>query len=94
MEIVIGAVEGVGPPQKKQRLPKEAIVEAKFLTMRQSRRPYGMPKEGEQNRRFRINGLDPAGSRILTLLIPDGINLPQDIESGEYKILMRFIHDR
>ncbi|RJP79128.1 MAG: hypothetical protein C4522_11465 [Desulfobacteraceae bacterium] len=94
MEIVIGAVEGVGPPQKKQNLHKEVIVEAKFLTMRQPRKPYGMPKEGEQNRRFRSSGLDPGGSRIMTFLIPDGTNLPQDIASGEYKVLMRFIRNR
>lgn len=94
MEIVIGAVESVGWSQEKHKLQKGTVVEARFLTMRRSRRPYGMPKEGEGNRRFRISGIDPSGSRILTLLIPDGTNLPQDIASGEYKILMRFIHDR
>ena len=94
MEIVIGAAPYVGFPHKKRRLNKEAVVEAKFLAMRRSRTPYGMPKDGEENRRFRISGLDPAGSRILTLLVPDSNNLPQDIASGEYKIFMRFVHDR
>jgi len=94
MEIVIGAAPYIGLPHKKRRLSKDTVVEAKFLAMRHSRRPYGVPKEGEQNKRFRISGLDPAGSRILTLLVPDSNNLPQDIASGDYKIFMRFVHDR
>lgn len=94
MEIVIGAAPYVGLPQKKRRLEREVTVEAKFLAVRHSRQPYGMPRIGEENRRFRLSGLDPAGSRILTLLVPDSSKLPPDIANGGYKILMRFVHDR
>ena len=94
MEIVIGAAHYVGSPHKKRRFNKESAVEARFLAMRRSRKHYGMPKEGEQNRRVRNSSLDPSGSRILTLLVPDSNNLPQDMASGEYKIFMRFVHDR
>lgn len=94
MEIVIGATPYVGLPEKKRKMKKEAVVEARLLAMRQSRRPYGMPRQGEQNRRFRSGAVDPAGSRILTLLVPDSNNLPQDLTSGSYKIFMRFVHDR
>lgn len=94
MEIVIGASPYVGLPEKKRRLAGEAVVEAHFLAMRRPRKPYGMPRQGEQNRRFRISGLDPAGGRILTLLVPDSNNLPKDIASGEYKIFLRFVHER
>ena len=94
MEIVIGAAPYVGIPEKRRRVKKETLVEARFLAMRRSRKPYGMPKEGEQNRRFQISKQDPAGSRILTLLVPNSSNLPQDITNGSYKIFMRFVHER
>jgi hypothetical protein len=94
MEIVIGAAPYVGLPEKKRRLASESSVEAHFLAIRRPRKHYGMPRQGEQNRRFRISGLDPAGGRILTLLVPDSNNLPKDITNGEYKIFLRFVHER
>jgi hypothetical protein len=94
MEIVIGAAPYVGLPHKKRKFDKDVTVEAKFLAMRHSRKPYGLPRIGEENRRFRLSGLDPAGSRILTLLVPESSKLPPDIANGGYKILMRFVHDR
>ncbi|MGD8958410.1 MAG: hypothetical protein PVI27_01080 [Desulfobacteraceae bacterium] len=33
---------------------------------------------------------DPAGGRVMVLLIPEGYNLPRDIDCGDYRIFVRF----
>jgi len=55
-------------------------VEAKLLEIRDGR---GTADSGN------------AGSgRIITLLVPEGQKIPRGVESGEYRIYLRFVHRR
>ena len=91
MEIVIGRTPPVGPPPAKAAGSGE-FIEAKMLNLRPPRRRRGTPP-GQKERRNRsggINASDPVGGRVMTLLIPNGFAIPQDIESGDYRIFLRF----
>jgi hypothetical protein len=34
---------------------------------------------------------DPAGGRVMVLLVPEGYTVPTDIASGNYRIFLRFV---
>ena len=89
MEIVIGASPRVGAPPKRTSTAGGDFVEAKVLNVRQPRRRRENPP-GQGDRRQR-DAQDPAGGRVMVLLIPEGYNLPTDITSGDYRIFLRFV---
>jgi hypothetical protein len=93
MEIVIGATPRVGPPPKKASGTAGGYVEAKVLNVRPPRRRQAQPP-GDNDRRHNKNSSDPAGGRVMVLLIPEGYTLPQDIGSGNYRIFLRFVPNR
>jgi hypothetical protein len=35
-----------------------------------------------------------SSGRIITLLVPDGQKIPRGVESGDYRIYLRFVHRR
>ena len=88
MEIVIGATPRIGPPPKRSPAAGGGFVEAKVLNVRAPRRRRERPP-GESDRRQK-DMQDPAGGRVMLLLIPDGYNVPTDIASGNYRIFLRF----
>lgn len=90
MQIVIGAPVSVGPPPQKGPGSGPGIVEAKILSVRPPRRRPGKPPGGQKDRRGGQMNLDPVGGRVLVLLVPEGHNLPKDIDSGDYRIFVRF----
>lgn len=90
MDIRVGATSPLGAGSDKTAAPA-APLEAKILAVRAPRRRASGPpgnrverREGEQAKR------DPLGGRVLVLMIPDGSRLPEGIESGEYRIFLRF----
>lgn len=89
MEIVIGAPRRVGPPPKSGQTGGAGFVEAKVLNIRQPRRRRETPP-GQGERRHANAAQDPAGGRVMVLLVPDGSNIPVDIESGKYRVFLRF----
>ena len=93
MEIVIGATPRVGAPLKSASAAGGAYVEARVLNVRSPRRRQGRaPKQGD--RRTKKNVVDPSTGRVMTLMIPEGYNIPGDIESGNYRIFLRFVPQR
>jgi len=93
MEIIIGAAPRVGPPPNRTPQGGAGMVEAKVLNVRPPRRRREKPP-GENDRRHARDSQDPAGGRVIVLLVPDGYNVPQDIASGDYRIFLRFVPHR
>jgi hypothetical protein len=88
MDIRVGAGAAVGSPADKVALPG-AFVEARVLSLRAPRKREEEPK-GRQERRGRQTGPDPAGGKILVLMIADGAALPEGLESGLVRVFLRF----
>lgn len=90
MEIIIGSV----PPLVQQR-PKEAekrksgpAIAAQLLHVRPPRKGIAGPS-GMERRKKQTS--DPQRGRVITILVPDGRQLPADIESAGYDVSLRFI---
>jgi hypothetical protein len=92
MEIVIGASPRVGQPTKKEP-SRGAYVEAQVLNIRAPRRRREQ-RAGKPDRRYRGSGHDPAAGRVVVLMVPDGYNIPKDLESGNYRVFLRFAPKR
>ncbi len=93
MDIVIGATSPVKMPKPKDAAHGPKMIEARILNVRQPRKRKADRPTSEGERR-KQNVSDPVGSRVMVLLIPEGQRLPKDIESGRYKIQMRFVPDK
>ncbi len=85
MEIVIGATQRVGPPGKKTK-PQGNVVEARILNVRPPRRRPRGPGNDQAER----HNDDPAAGRVMVLLVPEGYHIPQDVDSGNYRVFLRF----
>ena len=95
MEIVIGDASPVGSPATKDSITIGGMVEAKMLNIRPPRkRGRAHSKAWDNKRRQEKYGQDPGDGRIMVILVPDGYRIPKDIDTREYKILMRFIPKR
>lgn len=93
MEIVIGATQRIGPPGKKPT-PQGNVVEARILNVRPPRRRPRGPGTGHSERRNGQAAYDPAAGRVIVLLVPEGYHIPQDIDSGNYRVFLRFAPKR
>jgi len=92
MEIVIGATPRVDPSRAKDiGQSGGGIVEARVLGVRAPRKREGTPPAGQRERRTGKQTPDPAGGRVMLLLIPEGHKLPRDVESGNYRVFVRFV---
>jgi len=94
MEIVIGAPPPVGTAKKNRNERPSEFVEAKILDARQPRKYFLSPPIGEKDRRSENHISDPMGGCVLTLLIPEGYKVPNNIRNGDFRILMRFVPGR
>jgi len=86
VDIIIGGIQPPGPPSGQSRPRKEAPIEAEILNVRNPRQRIGKPKGKERRRQFRR---DPAGSKVLTILVPRGGLLPKDLDGRKYKVILR-----
>jgi hypothetical protein len=100
MDIVIGATASVKMPKPKDAVHGKDMIEARILNVRPPRKKR-IRRSADSTERRKNNSVDPLGSRVMVLLVPEGRRLPKDIELGKYKILMRFVpvkssvvHDR
>jgi hypothetical protein len=91
MEIVIGAPPRIGTAKKNRSEHRGEFVEGKLLGVRQPRKPVLYSPAREADRRSENHAADPVGGRVVTLLIPEGYKVPNNIASGDFRILMRFV---
>lgn len=90
MEFVVGAPSPIGSPGR--RLPDQSrMVEARVLNVRPPRRGGRGPDGQPENRRDSSPSQDPAAGRVMVLLVPEGHFVPADIDSGNYRVFLRFV---
>ena len=88
MEIIIGSIPPL-PAQSKQ-LPEKSsgTIGAQLLNVRAPRKGIAGPSGRER----RTKGVsDPHRGRVLTIMVPDGTQLPQDIDTARYDVSIRLI---
>lgn len=86
MEIIIGTTPPLGQPYTKTPVNSNGLVEAKLLHVRPPRRgvagPSGVERRGKKSR-------DPLNARVLTIMVPDADTLPKDIDTGDFRVILR-----
>lgn len=88
MKIKIGEKTSVKQQRDTPTRSVSGSLESTFLSVRSPRKRGGrrsVEQHGSQE------GLDTDNSRVLSLLVPEGYKIPQDIESKKYKIFLRFV---
>jgi hypothetical protein len=89
MDIRVGRVaEAGGIADQSGRA--EGVTEARVLDVRAPRRQVGRKPANAPERRDHTRELDPPGARVLLLLVPEGAKVPPDLESGSYRVFLRF----
>jgi hypothetical protein len=90
MDLCIGTTRRITPNAEKTPLVPPASVEGKVLSVRQARSRRGDYQGGEKRARGSA-GADPPSGRVLLLLISEGYRIPKDIQSGNYRVMLRFV---
>ena len=80
MNIVIGEAVRIGPAAQYRPDGESVSVEARLLEIRDRGQTAG-------------SGSAVSG-RIITLLVPEGQKIPRGVESGDYRIYLKFVHRR
>ena len=80
MNIVIGETVRMGAPAQYRPDGETSSVEARLLEIRDRRETAGAG--------------NATGGHVITLLVPEGQKIPRGVESGEYRIYLRFVHRR
>ncbi|MGC9196434.1 MAG: hypothetical protein ACP5IL_13415 [Syntrophobacteraceae bacterium] len=79
MDIIIGDSPRIGASDPYRREANQTFsIEAKYLGIRDNKEQDDYDDER------------PRG-RVLSLLIPEGQNVPHGVETGEYRIYLRFV---
>ena len=89
MDIRVGGTSEVGAPADSPAA-QGSTVEAKLLGIRAPRRRTEGPPQGKGERRGATSARDPVNGRVLILMISDGGRLPKGIETGAYRVFLRF----
>lgn len=93
MDIIIGKpvdLRLLEHSRKKKFSGKTGEIRASLLGYRSSRKTAVVLNKGFRDRRANRVFRDPERSRVITLLIEDGDVIPQDIETGNYVITLKF----
>ncbi|MGE4517891.1 MAG: hypothetical protein AB7E04_00100 [Desulfobacteraceae bacterium] len=75
---------------KRRGSPKSGELKAKVIGLRNSRKNAVVLDTGLRDRRTKRMFRDPSNSKVVTLLIENGDMIPDDIETGNYKISIKF----
>ncbi len=78
MRIVIGETTRNGSAAQYKSESESVSVEARCLEIRDKRSDQGSAVSG----------------RVITLLVPEGYKIPRGVETGDYRIYLRFVHRR
>jgi hypothetical protein len=88
VDIRVGRTQKVGAPASREASSGGAV-EARILAVRAPRRRSVGPPQ-RVDRRSGSQARDPVNGRVLVLMIPDKAKLPKDLESGGYRVFLRF----
>ncbi len=88
MEIIIGSIPPLGPSPQKPTGELGPAIEAQLLHIRPPRKGIAGPS-GVERRGKKVT--DPQKGRVLTVLVPDVSQLPKDIDTERYKVILRFV---
>jgi hypothetical protein len=88
MEIIIGSIPPLPPQNRKPPPTAGPVINAQLLHVRPPRKGIAGPS-GRERRSKSAN--DPRAGRVLTIMVPDGSQLPPDIDSGCYDVSIRLI---
>jgi hypothetical protein len=80
MNIVIGETVRIGPAAQFRPEGESLSVEARLLEIR--------------DRKASSDSGSAVSGRVITLLVPEGQKIPRGVESGDYRIYLRFVHRR
>ncbi len=87
VDIMVGGIPPAGPPVASTQ-PAAAGVEAELLNIRSPRKRITRPKGKERRKHFRQ---DPAAGKVLTILVANGNILPKNLNTRDYRIVLRFV---
>jgi len=76
--------------ERRRNFPKSGELKAKVIGIRNSRKNAVVLDTGRRDRRTKRIFNDPSKSKVLTLLIENGDMIPKDIQTGNYKISIKF----
>lgn len=88
MEIIIGSVPPLKQQSQKAAQGSTVVIDAQLLHVRPPRKGIAGPSGMERRNK---PASDPRLGRVLTIMVPDGRQLPADIDSGRYDVSLRFI---
>lgn len=91
MRIVIGDTVNIGSTGQYRSDGEPAAVEARLLKIRSPRKKRGNPPAGQRERRTGSSTDDPPSGRVVILMVPEGHKIPRGVESGSYKVYLRFV---
>ena len=87
VDILVGGIPPAGPPVSPTR-PSATGVEAELLNIRSPRKRITGPKGRERRKQFRQ---DPVGGKVLTILVANGNTLPKNLNTKDYRVVLRFV---
>ncbi len=90
MEIVIGSAPRIQLAERKGPEMEGGLLEAQLLDSRGPRKRRAPPPLGDERRDYGPAD-DPVNGRVLVLLVPEGHRIPRGVESGQFKIFLRFV---
>ncbi|MCB9481934.1 MAG: hypothetical protein H6680_08980 [Desulfobacteraceae bacterium] len=76
--------------EKRRGGSRSGELRAKIIGLRNSRKNAVVLDRGLRDRRTKRLFRDPSNSKVITLLIENGNMIPDDIETGNYKISIKF----
>lgn len=96
MDIVVGAIPKAQIAGRDSAQGPGGAVEGQVLAVRLPRGTRsaveGARSQPDERRRRRgVRDVDPPGSKVLTLLIPDPTGIPADVGTARYRVIVRFV---
>jgi len=76
--------------EKRRASSRSGELRAKIIGLRNSRKNAVVLDTGLRDRRTKRLFRDPSNSKVITLLIENGDMIPEDIETGNYRISIKF----
>lgn len=91
MTIDIEVGEETAKAESRERPAPADMIEGRVLELRSARRTSVLDRKGLEDKRQNGAVPDPLTARILTLLVPEGLRLPADLDRGNYRVFLQIV---